>query len=65
MISHKNGDNIEIFLHALKDIYGDNLAENVGKIHDYHGMDLDFSSEGKVKINMTKYIEKGIPQKKY
>ena len=58
MISHKNGDDIKSFLRALKDIYGDNLAENVGKIHDYLGMEFDFLSEGRVKINMTKYIRK-------
>jgi hypothetical protein len=58
MISHKNGDDIKIFLRGLKDIYGNNLAENVGKLHDYLGMEFDFSSEGEVKINMTKYIKK-------
>ena len=34
------------------------LAENVGKLHDYLGMEFNFSSEGEVKINMTKYIGK-------
>ena len=29
-----------------------------GNIHDYLGMKLDFSSKGKVKIDMTEYTEK-------
>ena len=52
MISHKNGDDIKSFLRTLMDIYGDNLAENVGKMHDYLGMEFDFSTEVSVKINM-------------
>ena len=34
---------------------GDNLAENVGKVHDYLGMTFDYAFEGEVRINMCKY----------
>ncbi len=44
----------------MKDIYGDNLAENTGKIHNYLGMTFDFSFHDEVKINMTQYISKVI-----
>ncbi len=44
----------------LKDTYGDNLAENTGRIHDYLGMIFDFSEQDKVKINMTEYLSKVI-----
>jgi hypothetical protein len=60
MISHSSGKAISEFLRALKDIYGDNLAESTGKIHDYLGMAFDFSLQNEVKINMTQYISKVI-----
>jgi hypothetical protein len=34
MISYSSGKAISKFLHALKDIYGDNLAESTGKIDE-------------------------------
>jgi len=33
---------------------------NRGKVHDYLGMDLDFSIKGKVKIGQIKYTQKMI-----
>jgi hypothetical protein len=60
MISHTSNEAISQFLRVLKDIYGDNLAENTGKVHDYLGMIFDFSDRDKVKINMTKYLSKVI-----
>ena len=35
---------------------------NRGKVHDYLGMDLDFSIEGKVKIGQIKYTQKMIDE---
>ncbi len=35
MISHTSSEAISQFLRALKDIYGDNLAETTGSVHDY------------------------------
>ena len=60
MISHASNDAISQFLRALKDIYGDDLAENTGKVHHYLGMIFDFSNQDNVKINMTKYLTKVI-----
>jgi hypothetical protein len=60
MISHSSGKAISKFFRALKDIYGDILAENTGKIHDYLGMTFDFSLRDEVKINITQYISKVI-----
>ncbi len=48
------------FLCALKDIYGDNLTESTGKIHDYLGMTFNFSLRDEVKINMMQYISEVI-----
>mmetsp|Transcript_15002 Transcript_15002/g.21701 ORF Transcript_15002/g.21701 Transcript_15002/m.21701 type:complete len:147 (-) Transcript_15002:412-852(-) len=33
------------------------ITRNRGKIHDYLGMTLDFTSKGKVKVSMKDYIE--------
>ena len=60
MISRTSNEAISQFLKALKDIYGDNLAENTGKEQDYLGMIFNFSDRDKVKINMTKYLTKVI-----
>ncbi len=60
MISHTSNEAISQFLCALKDIYGDNLAETTGSVHDYLGMIFDFSERDKVKINMTEYLSKVI-----
>jgi hypothetical protein len=60
MISHSRNEDILQFLRALKDMYGDNLAENTGRIQDYLRMVFDFSDWDKVKINMTKYLLKVI-----
>ena len=56
MISHKNMADINNFLVDLKNIYGSNLAESTGKMHDYLGMIFDFSFSEEVRINMTLYI---------
>ena len=33
------------------------VKESRGKIHDYLGMDLDFSEQGEVRIRMERYVE--------
>jgi hypothetical protein len=60
MISHSSNEAISQFLCALKDKYGDNLAENTERIHDYLGIVFDFLDRDKVKINMMKYLSKVI-----
>ena len=46
------------FLLKLAKIYGPGINISGGKIHDYLGMDLDYSSRGKVKNSMIKYLDK-------
>ena len=36
------------FVKCINDIYGDNLIENVGKVHDYLGMTFDYEFGGEV-----------------
>jgi hypothetical protein len=60
MISHSSNEAISQFLRTRKNIYGDNLAENTGRIYDYLGMVFDFSDWDKVKIYMMKYLSKVI-----
>ena len=49
--------NTEFFL-KLANIYGPGITLSSGKIHDYLGMDLDYSNRGKVKIYMINYLDK-------
>jgi hypothetical protein len=58
MISHKNILEIVVFIQELKRIYEDNLEESTGQKHDYLGMIFNFSSQDKVKMNMTQYMSK-------
>ena len=47
-------------LYKLNEKYGQEAPITVmrGKVHEYLGMTLDFSEEGKVKISMVDYIKK-------
>ncbi len=60
MISHSSGKAISKFLRALKDIYGDNIAESTENIHDYLRMTFNFLLWDEVKNNMMQYISKVI-----
>lgn len=45
---------------------GDNITVKRGKVHDYLGMDLDFSTDVVAKVSMVKYIreiENDFPEK--
>ena len=60
-ISHYDARQIDEFINWLREMYEDDVGKikvSRGKVHDYLGMTLDFSSEGKVKINMTEYVKK-------
>ncbi len=50
------------FVKKIKDIYGENLAEKVGTVHDYLGMTFDYSFDDEVRINMNQYLSKVIKE---
>ena len=56
--SHKKSFVNTLFATWLGTIYGKKLTVKRGKIHDYLGMDLDWSVPGKVTISMIKYVYK-------
>ena len=60
MISYISQHEILEFVRHIKDIYGDNLAKNVGMTHDYLGRTFNYAFEGEVWINMCKYLSKVI-----
>ncbi len=62
MISHTSQDNIMAFVKKIKDVYGENLAEKVGTVHDYLGITFDYSFDDKVRINMNQYFSKVIKE---
>ena len=61
-ISHWKEDKVTKFILGLAKIYGDKISIHRGKVHDYLGMDLDYSNNGMVKISMIKYIKKILSQ---
>ena len=64
MISHVDEDVIEDIVRKLQEKYGKEapLTVNRGKIHDYLGMTIDFSTEGKVMFKMNDYIQNAIDE---
>jgi hypothetical protein len=62
MISHLSQDKIMKVVQGIKDIYGENLAETVGTVHDYLGMTFDYSFTKEVRINMWDYLRKVIKE---
>jgi hypothetical protein len=62
MMSHVSRDEIMKIVQEIKNIYGKNLTENIGKVHDYLGMIFDFSFTKKVKVNMWDYLRKVIKE---
>jgi hypothetical protein len=57
-VSHKDSAEVSKFLIYLAGIYGPKLTVTRGHVHDYLGMDLDYSDPGKLKVAMIKYIKK-------
>jgi len=57
-VSHIDGREITKLVVFLKEKYGPDIAVNKGTIHDYLGIDFDFSEKGVVKLSMIKNIEK-------
>jgi hypothetical protein len=60
--THESTKENDWFLKWLNEKYGNfgKVVATRGKTHDYLGMTLDFSREGKVKIDMVDYVEKMI-----
>ena len=57
-ISHMDSNEVTKCIEHFKKIYGNRMAIHRGKVHDYLGMDLDFSSAKTLKIGMINYIKK-------
>jgi hypothetical protein len=57
-ISHVDPEVVEEILKLLNERYGKEtpLVVTRGKLHDYLGMVIDFSKDGKVQIKMVDYI---------
>jgi len=55
MISHLSQDKIMKVVQEIKDIYGENLVETVGTVHDYLGMTFDYSFTREVRINIKDF----------
>lgn len=58
-ISHVDTSVVDEVIQNLRSEFGKvgELSVNRGKVHDYLGMELDFSENGNVMVNMEKYLE--------
>ena len=58
-ISHLDPNVVTAIIEQLKKEYGKyaDLTVTRGKVHEYLGATIDFSTPGKVRINMFKYIK--------
>ena len=62
-ISHMDGKEVDEFIKQSQNEFEDEVGEvkvSRGKTHDFLGMILDFSSPGKVKVNVVQCIKKMI-----
>ena len=57
-ISHKDSREVTKCIEHFRKIYGDRMTIHRCKVHDYLGMDLDFSSNKVLNIGMIKYLKK-------
>jgi hypothetical protein len=57
-VSHKNGWELTKLLQFLGKKYGNKITVNRGLVHDYLGMDFDYSMPGTVQISMIKHLQK-------
>ncbi len=57
-VSHVNPFQITKFAAYLAAIYGNGLVVHRGKIHDYLGMDLNFTTDRIVQVSMITYTSK-------
>jgi hypothetical protein len=57
-VSHLDGIELTKFVHRNAKIYGDQITVKRGCVHDYLGMDLDYSLDGKVRVSMIRYVDK-------
>ena len=57
-ISHMDSVEVTKCIDHFRKIYGERMTVHRGKVHEYLGMDLDFSTPKVLKIGMIKYIKK-------
>ena len=57
-VSHENPAEITEFANYLAVIYGERLTVHRGLVHGYLGMDLDYTTKGKVGISIMKCVYK-------
>jgi hypothetical protein len=57
-VSHKEEAELQKFMDYLSSKYGGKLVVHKGDVHDYLGIDMDFSETGKVKMSMIKHLQK-------
>jgi hypothetical protein len=58
-VSHAKSKVVDLFIANIEGKFGKEtpLNKSRGKVHNYHGMTLDFSKPGEVTVTMVNYIK--------
>ena len=66
-VSHKSVDIVDSFIDWIKLKYEDvtKVKATRGKVHDYLGIELDYSTKGQVRFNMKRYVDKMLSEFPY
>ena len=57
-VLHKDKNVVSAFCVKMSQLYGSGTKSSWGKVHDFLGMDLDWSSDGVFIVSMIKYLQK-------
>ena len=56
-MSHKDENVVTAFFVNMSELYGSGTKYSRGKVHDFLGMDLDWSQDGVFIVSMIKYLQ--------
>ena len=57
-VSHKDENVVSAFCVKMSQLYGSGTKSSRGKVHNFLGMDLDWSRDGVFIVSMIKYLQK-------
>ena len=57
-VSHKDENVVSAFCVKMSELYGSGTKSSQGKVHDFLGMNLNWSRDGVFIVSMIKYLQK-------
>ena len=56
-VSHKDNNVVSAFCVKMSELSGSGTKSSWGKVHNFLGIDLDWSQDGLFIVSMTKYLQ--------